>query len=302
MAAPKQIPLGITTTFSEAAVQMFKPSALGKPTNVSLVTPKALKVEGVTTKKGTVSLSHTLVSAPGEVAYVSLYDNGNGIYELKIAPAGNTLSLAVIAQLQHALVFVKQTASIKVLLLSGSDAVFLQGGRTAYNIGVAHTIYETIASFPCPVIAVMRGNATGAGFLLGALCDFMICSAESKYSYTDDEAGLFPSINEELLFSERFGEAVAQDFLYPSTVLSGKDMKERGWSCPILPADEVEAYAQKLALDLSGKPEEALHLLKQHLGRHLLRLVQKLTTVEAFSIETVKQPPTLPILLLVPGI
>jgi acyl transferase domain-containing protein/enoyl-CoA hydratase/carnithine racemase/acyl carrier protein len=286
MAVPKQIPLRITTTFSEAAVQMFKPSTLGKPTNVSLVTPKALKVEGVTTKKGTVCLSDTLVGAPGEVAYVSLYDNGNGIYELKIAAAGNTLSSAVIAQLQQALVFVKQTASIKVLLLSGSNTVFLQGGRTAYNIAVAHTIYETIASFPCPVIAVMRGNATGAGFLLGALCDFMICSAESKYSYTDDEGGLFPSINEELLFSERFGEAVAQDFLYPSTVLSGKDLKEKGWSCPILPADEVEAYAQKLALDLSGKPEEALHLLKQHLGRHLLRLVQKLTTVEAFSIET----------------
>jgi acyl transferase domain-containing protein/acyl carrier protein len=283
--APKQIflasPVHKRITFNEPEIQ--------KPTNISLTVPGAFSVAAMKQHlpgKVSITLSDTASASRRETAaaYVNLFDNGNGIYSIKMS-GDNTLSVAVAEQLLHALEFVKQAASVKVLLLSGSGAVFLQGGRAAYNVAIQHALYETIASFPCPVIAVMPGDASGAGFLLGALCDFMICSEEGKYSYTDIAAGLFPTIHEYLLFSERFGEVLAKEFLYQSTTSGGKYLKEKGWSCPILPAGEVEAYAQKLALDLSGKPEEALRLLKQHLGRHLLGLVQKLTHIDAVKEE-----------------
>jgi acyl transferase domain-containing protein/enoyl-CoA hydratase/carnithine racemase/acyl carrier protein len=294
LAEPKQIhvtlPVDKRTAVNEPKVKEFARPVLEKPTNVSLVTPKALqadKISKYTSRKGSVILSNALTHTAKEVAYVSLFDSGNGIYTIKInAASDNSLSTEVVEQLVHALEFVRRAPSIKVLMLTGNSAWFLQGGREAYNEAVRHKLYQAIASFPRPVIAVMQGDAIGAGFLVGALCDFMICCQESRYSYTDHKSGLFPGVNEELLFSARFGEAFAKGFLYQSTVSKGEELKAKGWSCPILPSDQVEVYARKLALDLSVKSEGSLSLLKQHLGRHMLMLAEKLATIEILKEES----------------
>ncbi|MCX2765225.1 hypothetical protein OQJ66_20760, partial [Aquimarina muelleri] len=67
-----------------------------------------------------------------------------------------------------ALEFVQQISSLKVLLLKGIDSVFLQGDREAYNEAVLQNLHVAIASFPYPLVSVMQGDATGAGFLIGA--------------------------------------------------------------------------------------------------------------------------------------
>uniref|UniRef100_UPI00374247C8 beta-ketoacyl synthase N-terminal-like domain-containing protein n=1 Tax=Fulvivirga marina TaxID=2494733 RepID=UPI00374247C8 len=299
--APKQIqlmPQVSKTSTGEPVFQQIAHVILEKPTNVSLVIPQALKAKDMSQPvqgKGVVSLADTSsVSQPEQkskatvATFVKLFDHGNGLYSIDIDALANynTLSRDLVEQLLRALDFVKEASSAKVLMLRGTGSVFLHGGREEYNEAIKQKLYPSIASFPYPIIAVMQGGATGAGFLVGALCDFMICSLESKYSYTDHEEGLFPSSNEELLFKERFGEALAGDFLYQSTVSTGKEMKAKGWSCPILSTDEVEAYAMELASDLSAKSQISLSLLKQHLGRHIQALVEKLTVIKIADSES----------------
>jgi acyl transferase domain-containing protein/enoyl-CoA hydratase/carnithine racemase/acyl carrier protein/NAD(P)-dependent dehydrogenase (short-subunit alcohol dehydrogenase family) len=294
---PEQVPIpppvGKGAAYNGSGARKFTPAALEKPANVSLVAPGSLNIEELNraaARKRSVSLSDTSDRAPeavhttGEITGLSLFDHGNGIYSIKIkTTTDNILSPDLIGQLLHTLEFVEQTASVRVLMLRGTGSVFLQGGREAYNEAVRQGLYRAIASFPHPVIAVMQGDAGGAGLLAGALCDFMVCSQESRYAYTNIEGGLFPTISEELLFGERFGDAFAADFLYRSAGLKGRDLKERGWSCPILPSDQVGAFAGKLASDLSAKSEDALRLLKRHLGRHILSLAEKLTVAEVIA-------------------
>ncbi len=218
---------------------------------------------------------------------VSLYDCGNGIFSIRISAgeSNNILSQDLTLQLLQALDTVQQSASVKVLIINGTTHSFLCGGRKCYNEAVKQKLYKTITSFPYPVIAAMQGDAIGAGFLVGALCDFMICSQTGKYYYTNPKEGLYPSAGEDTLFKERFGEVLATDFLYMSTASTGKQLQSKGWTCPILSQDQVENHALTLASNLAEKPQNALRLLKQHLTRHLVSLVDAMIAVNPFEIQ-----------------
>ncbi|WP_106793599.1 SDR family NAD(P)-dependent oxidoreductase [Aquimarina sp. Aq78] len=276
-------------------VQDFNKETLSKPINIPLMPPGQIKmeeIEQVVDQKIQFTLSDTLEEALKEnhtinnLSYIKLFDQGNGTYSLEInADRNNTLSSELVVELIHSLEYVKQLPELKVLLLRGNGNTFLQGGREAYNESVVQGLYRSIAYFPYPIIAEMQGDAIGSGFLLGALCDFMVCSQEAKYSYTDYDKGPLPTLEEELLFRERFGEVFARDFLYQSGVSTGYELEERGWSIPIAPSEEVRVCTEKLAQSLCGKPQISLHLLKEHLGRNILRLTDGLSVVESLKIK-----------------
>ncbi|WP_028981301.1 polyketide synthase [Sporocytophaga myxococcoides] len=212
---------------------------------------------------------------------VDLSDLGDGVYSIRIkAPNNNTLSRDLIEQLKELIGSVQNKPSVKALILNGTPAGFLTGDRRAYNLAIEHKLFQSIVSIPFPVIAAMQGDATGTGFLFGALCDFMICSTNGNYYYTSWQDGIFPTLTEYQLFEERFGKLLAADFLYASEFSKGNQLKGKGWACPILPSDQVEAYAQQLAANLATKSEESLRLLKQHLSRFIVKKTEGLTLVD----------------------
>ncbi|WP_241461468.1 enoyl-CoA hydratase-related protein, partial [Aquimarina macrocephali] len=299
---PEQISIPITSpvyrkiSSKKPKVEKFTEKTLEKPTQVSLVTPGVLEIEKIKSSsldKKIVALSEMTLSSYENQGHTSsleplvkLFDHGRGLYSLVIStPDDNTLSSELITQLLTTLEYVKEMPSLKVVLLRGSDDVFLQGDREAYNESVRTGLYRAIVSFPFPLIAEMKGTAIGAGFLLGTLCDFMICSEESNYSYASYKEGFFPDLAEELLFRERFGEAIARNFLYSPMVSTGKTLQQQGFSCAILPLDQVGSFTESFALDLCDKSRDALQLLKQHLGRELLRMTEQLVVVPTIQAE-----------------
>ncbi|WP_459212978.1 SDR family NAD(P)-dependent oxidoreductase [Aquimarina rhabdastrellae] len=217
---------------------------------------------------------------------IRLLDRGQGVYSLEIATEHNNfLSRDLIETLIQSLNYLKDFSGLKILIIRGTNKTFLQGDRNSYNECLIQGLYQSITSFPYPVIAEMEGEAIGSGFLLGALCDFMVLSEESRYGYTDVKGGLFPTTEEESLFEERFGVVLSRDFLYRFGVSRGNALKERGWSTPIVTFDKVNSYTENLIRSLSEKPQTSLRLLKQHLGRDIAKRVEGLKQTKAFIIE-----------------
>ncbi|NJM14566.1 MAG: hypothetical protein HC896_03545, partial [Bacteroidales bacterium] len=213
---------------------------------------------------------------------VSLCSYGNGVFSIQINNA--RLSKEVGIQMLLALNAAKQFDELKVLLIRGGEPDFLHGNRQQNNGALEQGLHTAITTFPYPVIAVVQGNAIGTGFMLASLCDFMICNEQAIYSFTNGLAGLFPSAGEDRLLHERFGPVHAYDFMYLSTEATGKELKEKGWSFPILPQEQIEPFAQKLALTLAKKPQKSLRLLKQHLVSRIHGFVSELPVVEPFSL------------------
>src|SRR6266498_923953 len=292
LAAPmrKEIVLAPSTRGATAPVERKKPAAVALEAPGARVSAAAAPSAN---KRAPITLStpgaHLLSSVAGSVApavsSVRLYDNGNGIFSIEIAASvsDTTQPKDVIAQLLRALDRARQEAQVKVLMLRGLDRGLLRGGREAYNEAVEQNLYQALVAFPYPLIALLQGDAIGADFLAAALCDFMVCNEDAAYGYTDAHTHLYPTSPETIMFNERFGDVRAQDFLYASTAPTGKQLRSKGWTCPILAAGDVEGYARKLASALATKPQNALRLLKQHLTRHVAGLVNALTRVEVVA-------------------
>ncbi|HET8798518.1 MAG TPA: polyketide synthase, partial [Thermoanaerobaculia bacterium] len=197
-----------------------------------------------------------------------------------------------LASLLSALDRAERESSLKVLLLRGIEHG-LAPGRAAFNEAIERKLFARLLAFPLPIIAALPRDVAGAGFLAASLCDFMVCGESARYGYSNPAAQFYPTAAEAALFAERFDPLLAQDFLYLTPVASGRDLRARGWTGAIVPDANVETRAEELALTLATKSQDALRLLKEHLGRRLTPFVEALEAVEeplaALEIATSRQ-------------
>ncbi|MBW8851154.1 MAG: SDR family NAD(P)-dependent oxidoreductase [Xanthomonadales bacterium] len=221
---------------------------------------------------------HASAAAPASTEPVALFDHGAGLYAIRIEAAadGNRLTARVIARLRQALDALIAMPSVKALMIEGGDDVFLQGDREACEAALDAGLFRTIATLPFPVVAVVAGDALGAGLLVAALADFMVCGEDARLAFAMPGDALSPTAAEPLL-SARFGVADAFDLLYLHPGAPAADWKARGASCPILPREAVADFARRLADDLCDKPQTALRLLKRHLARGMAEAAEALS-------------------------
>ncbi|MGZ5445522.1 MAG: SDR family NAD(P)-dependent oxidoreductase [Thermoanaerobaculia bacterium] len=260
------------------SVERKKPAriALAAPSATvgSEVSPAAQRARITLTSAGDPGNGHRSATPVGSP--VRLHDCGSGIFAIEVAASR---AKDVLAHVLLALDSAQRDPSVRVLMISGIEHCFLRGGREELNEAVDRGLFRALMAFPYPVIAVLQGDIVGAGFLATALCDFMVCNQDAVYGFTDPQRRFCPTVAEGALFGKRFGAGRAQDFLYGGTPSTGRDLRAKGWTCPIVPFTEVEAHAERLASALATKSRKSLRLLKQHLTRDLSPLVDALASV-----------------------
>ncbi|GAB3327980.1 hypothetical protein GCM10027565_16000 [Bordetella tumulicola] len=284
----KEVPISLRRVIAlDAAmsVDASSSSALLKPHRIALQEPAAaIAPSAASAHKPRLSLAATPFGLAEQVGGgVALVRRGNGVYTISVdtQDGANSMSTELIADLVQALRAVQVEADVKVVLLEGGDAVFMQGAAQAHQQALQARLYVALAEFPYPLVAVARGDALGAGFLIAALCDVMICGETAQYGFALQ--GLYPSQAVDF-FTQRFGRTHAEDFLYLTEIASGAELRAKGWTCAIVPNAEVVAHAEKLAVGLASKSALALRLLKQELGRGLLAAAQSLPDVVTMSV------------------
>jgi methylglutaconyl-CoA hydratase len=61
------------------------------------------------------------------------------------------------------------------------------------DAGKVANMWQTLASFPRPTLAVVHGNAFGGGVGLVACCDIAVASASARFSLSEVKLGLIPA-------------------------------------------------------------------------------------------------------------
>ena len=232
-------------------------------------------------------LSKAGVAASSTPSPVRLYESDAGVFSIEIAASQ---SQDVIAHVAQALERVRHEASLKVLVLKGIEHCFRGRGREEYNRALDQKLFQRLVEFPYPVIAALQGDVIGTGFLAAALCDFVVCSEDARYGFTDAERGVYATTAETVLLGERFGTSRVEKFLFGSADWSGRQLRSNGWTCPIGPSFEVDGHAERLASTLATRSQEALRLLKEHLTRPVATLSRELTRVEITETEGEARP------------
>ncbi|MBT2744869.1 MULTISPECIES: beta-ketoacyl synthase N-terminal-like domain-containing protein [unclassified Lysobacter] len=207
-------------------------------------------------------------------ACVELRGHGGGVFSIALLQP--VLDRAVIAQSLLALEHLCEREDTRVVLFVGAETDLLHGSADTLDDAVAAGLHRAVVEFPLPTVAVLGGGADGSGFLLGALCDFMICARESRYGFSDPQHGAQATAAEAALLAARFGDAWAEDLIYVSGAMSGRELAQKGWTVPVVARDGALAAALSLAERIASKPRESLHLLKTHMAAALRDCVSRL--------------------------
>jgi len=123
-------------------------------------------------------------------------------------------------------------------------------------------LYDAMKAVPVPVIAVVRGRALGVGCALAGVCDVVLCADDAQFSVPEMERDIPPL----LVMSALTGRVPIKTIAH--LVLSREQIDAQaalraGLVSKVVPADQLDTEAQKLADTLTGCSTPTLRAVKQ---------------------------------------
>jgi acyl transferase domain-containing protein/enoyl-CoA hydratase/carnithine racemase/aryl carrier-like protein/SAM-dependent methyltransferase len=212
--------------------------------------------------------------ADAAAACIDLRILDDGVYALRIVQGVPTAT--AVDQLLQALDHASERPDAKVLLLDGLAHAFAPGETAALDAAIGAGLYRALLGFPLPTIAALPEDTIGGGFLLAAVCDFMVGAQDARYGFADPQRGLLATDAEAELLAARFGAAQADDLLHVGGVQSGRALVAKGWTFPIVERAQIASTAVALAASIAARPRTSLELLKARLVETLAPQVERL--------------------------
>lgn len=170
----------------------------------------------------------------------------------------------------------------KVMILSGLPDVFCAGAERGNLIGLCNgeihvkdlLISEALVRTSFPVIAAMEGHAIGGGFVMAMCCDMVLAARESRYGAVFMSLGFTPGMGCTTLLPELVGPFIANEMMFTAKRFKGRELAGKNTNINyILPRSEILPKAADLALQISEKNRESIHLLKNTLSARKRKLL-----------------------------
>jgi enoyl-CoA hydratase/carnithine racemase len=134
-----------------------------------------------------------------------------------------------------------------------------------------HAFFETLSSFPKPLIAAINGTCLGGGLELALVCHFRILSDRGMVGLPEIDLGLLPGLGGTQRLPRLIGESAAMEMILTGATINPEQALARGIVHKVVPRKEVLAEAVALAKRLQEKDKVAL--------RRALRAVRASTQV-----------------------
>jgi len=180
----------------------------------------------------------------------------------------NALTDAMYEALTAALDDAAVRNSIRCVVLAGGPAAFTAGADLQDFLHAARHMeglrpqamrfLHRVADTGKPVVAAVRGVAVGIGTTLLLHCDYVVAATDARFSTPFVNLGLVPEAGSSLLMPRLMGTRRAFALLVMGQPLDAAEAKAAGLVNAVVPADDVEAEAQKAAHRIAALPAEAV--------------------------------------------
>jgi enoyl-CoA hydratase/carnithine racemase len=186
----------------------------------------------------------------------------------------NSLSVALVAELQRELDAIARDPAVRVVVIGGAGKAFCAGHdlkemRSDSRKEFQQQIFRqcgrmmmTLTGMPQPVIARVHGIATAAGCQLVAMCDLAVAVERARFAVSGINLGLFCStpgvaLARNLSRKQAFEMLVTGDFIDAQAALA------RGLINRVVPEEELDVEVERLAAAIVSKPPVAVAMGKQ---------------------------------------
>ena len=217
------------------------------------------------------------------------HDGGVALLRLNRPPM-NPLSIALLGELRAAATALANDASVKAVVIAGSEKALAAGADISELNGPAgarasadafRAAFDAVASIPRPVIAAIRGYALGGGCELALTCDLRVGADTSRVGQPEILLGVIPGAGGTQRLARLVGPAKAKELVWSGRQVRADEAHALGILDRVVPSDEVEENALHWAAQLGQGAVVAMGLAKRVIDDGLGRRLAKGLDMEA---------------------
>lgn len=213
-------------------------------------------------------------------------DQGVATVTLNRPAVLNAVSPQMIEELQAALRTVRDDASVRAVILTGTGRGFCSGADLkarqrlqpseappdANKAGTArlrrtyNPLILAIRTIEKPFIAAVNGVAAGAGCNLALACDIVLASDEARFGNVFARIGLIPDCGGHFFLPRLVGFHKAAELMFTGDLIDAGEAERIGLINRVVPHAELAQHARALAERLARGPTRAIGLCKRTLN------------------------------------
>ncbi|MDQ3633483.1 MAG: enoyl-CoA hydratase-related protein [Acidobacteriota bacterium] len=125
------------------------------------------------------------------------------------------------------------------------------------------TLFNSIDTFPKPVIAMINGFCLGGGCELALACDIRIASENAKLGQPEINLGIIPGGGGTQRLTKLIGEGKSMEIILTGDMIDAETALSLGLVNHVYPAEELEENTMKLAGKIASKSPIALQMAKE---------------------------------------
>ena len=187
----------------------------------------------------------------------------------------NAFNAQLLQDLQAAFTDLRTDTHLHAVVLTGEGPSFSAGADIGtmkdaaaftkeQNMGDAlrlANLFDTINSFPCPVVARVNGAAMGGGAGLVSVCDIVIAVESAKLAFSEVKLGIAPAVISPYVI-RKIGETHARVLFVTGERFSAARAREIGLVHIVVSAEELDAAVEKTLRELLSSGPQAMHACK----------------------------------------
>jgi enoyl-CoA hydratase/carnithine racemase len=197
--------------------------------------------------------------------------------------ARNAINAGLRTALRAAFVQASGDTAVRAVVLTGAGGHFCAGGDIASMAAMSTDdakarmadVTETaraLATCDKPVIACVKGHASGAGVGLALLCDAVIADADARFTFSFVKIGLGPDWGLTATLPRRVGQAAAHRLIADGTQLTAAAALEMGLIDHVASGHDALVEASDRAIDLAAGPAPAAEAARSQFRTPLAEL------------------------------
>lgn len=141
-------------------------------------------------------------------------------------------------------------------------------------------IFDIMASFPKPVIAMINGFCLGGGCELAMSCDIRVASDKARFGQPEINLGLIPGGGGTQRLPRLVGMGQAMRLILSGDMIPAAEAREIGLVDQVFAADELRAKTLELAAKMAAKSPLTLKVAKE-----AMRAAERLSIEDGISYE-----------------
>ncbi len=187
--------------------------------------------------------------------------------------AGNIIDLQLANELADACRGVNEDGAVRAVLITGAGDSFCTGldlgelsSQATIELNQANAsalASRAVASLDCPAIAVVNGDALGAGLDLALACDIRIASDNARFGFPETSYGLIPGGGGTQRLPRIVGKGKATEMILTAQAIDADEAFRIGLVSTVVPADRLVDEADMIADKLASRAPIAVRYAKE---------------------------------------